>query len=78
MKPQTLVSDLLSTADGLVQASNTLNQGPCLVAAYLLSTSNNGCKYSFCVFEHCRLISCSLDSGSPHPRKLVSCPEHWN
>ncbi len=42
MKLQCPLSNLISTADGIVQTFNSLNQNPCTVAAYLESVCNNG------------------------------------
>ena len=48
-----------STTNGLLQTYNSLNQSPCTVAAYLGSTCHGDCECSSCVYEHCRLTSCT-------------------
>lgn len=63
--------DILSTADGLLQTFNSLNQNPCLVAAFLQSTCNMGCECSSRVYEHGSLISCSVYCRSPSTGILV-------
>jgi hypothetical protein len=40
-----------------VQTYNSLGQNPCTVAAYLLSTCNQGCELFSCLHEPCCLIS---------------------
>ena len=57
MNLQCLFSTPPSTADGLVQAYNSLDQNPCAVAAYLEATCNMGCEYLACVHGNSTLIS---------------------